>query len=80
MKDNYFVLCKGKKGNLAMFGNYSQEYFLVFKKKNIKIVVNDFQNNRFLKIIENSVSYNIFELFLLVFLRLFKKKLYQYKK
>ena len=62
-----------------MFGNYSQEYFLVFKKKNIKIVVNDFQNNRFLKIIENSVSYNIFELFLLVFLRLFKKKLYQYK-
>lgn len=63
-----------------MFGNYSQEYFLVFKKKNIKIVVNDFQNNRFLKIIENSVSYNIFELFLLVFLRLFKKKLYQYKK
>ena len=38
-----------------MFGNYSQEYFLVFKKKNIKIVVNDFQNNRFLKIIENIV-------------------------
>ena len=55
MKDNYFVLCKGKKGNLAMFGNCSQENFLVFEKKNIKIVVNDFQNDRFLKIVENSV-------------------------